>query len=264
MVPVILGPMRRLEIDWLKAIAGSLAAVASAVLLSTLGAAGTIIGAAIGSLVVTIGSALFTEGLATSKRSIEKVQSSAAQKVGIAEAEVSRAGRAEDAAARESHLEHAGERLAEANQELDAAALAATAGPGWRERFAALPWKHIAWVSGALFLAAIVAITAFELVAGRSVSSITGGSGGGRTTIGHVRGGSGGGQGSGGSPSPSETTRPSDQPTQGASQTPTGTTTPTATPTATPTETASPTDTSSATPDTEPTDAARPTGAASP
>src|SRR5262245_34193424 len=64
----------RLEIDWLKAIAGALAAVASAVLLSTLGAAGTLIGAALGSLIVTISSALFTRGLAGSRRGLAKAQ----------------------------------------------------------------------------------------------------------------------------------------------------------------------------------------------
>ena len=74
-----------LEIDWLRAAAGALAAVASAFLLSFLGAAGTIIGAALGSLIVTVSSAVFTQGLSTSKRTLEKAQSSAARKVGIAQ-----------------------------------------------------------------------------------------------------------------------------------------------------------------------------------
>src|SRR4051812_24572287 len=49
----------RIEVDWLRAIAGALAAVVSAVLLSTLGEVGTLLGAALGSLILTIGSALF-------------------------------------------------------------------------------------------------------------------------------------------------------------------------------------------------------------
>jgi hypothetical protein len=242
--------MRRVEIDWLKAIAGALAAVASAILLSTLGAAGTILGAAIGSLVVTIGSTLLNEGLATSKRGLEKAQANALAKVGIAEAEVRRAGRAPDTLVRDAHLDHAEEQLAEANRELDEVALAAATGPSWRERFAVLPWKHIAWVSAGLFVAAIVTITALELVSGRSVSSITGGSGNSGTTIGHVRGsgGSDGGQDEQPTPTPtpapSETTAPSTEP----SGTPTGEPTDVPTDGVTPSESTTPSEPPAATP----------------
>lgn len=45
-----------IEVNWVQALAGSLAAMSSAVLLSTVGVAGTIIGAAIGSVVATVGS----------------------------------------------------------------------------------------------------------------------------------------------------------------------------------------------------------------
>ena len=175
----------RVQIDWIRAIAGALAAVASALLLSTLGAAGTIIGAAIGSLVVTVGSAMFTKGIATSKRKLSKQQKDAAEKVDIAHAEVLRAARADDTEAQESHLDHAEERLAEAREDLDEV-IEATSPVGWRERLSRLPWKHIWLVTLGLFLASMALITAFELVAGRSVSSITGGSESGDTTIGHV------------------------------------------------------------------------------
>lgn len=256
--------MRRVEIDWVKAVAGALAAVASAVLLSTLGAAGTILGAAIGSLVVTIGSSLFSQGLTTTRETLTKAQAKAAQDVGIAEAEVLRAGRAEDTLTRESHLEHAEERLAAANRELDEAALVAAQGtvegPGWRERLAALPWKHIAWVSAGLFVAALVAITAFEVVSGRTVSSITGGSDNTGTTIGHVRDGSGGKK----DPQPSETPEPSDSasPSEGTeeSPSPTPTPTPTESPTESPSATTTPSDTFSA----SPAGTERPAGSASP
>ena len=126
----------RLEIDWLRVIAGALAAVASAILLSTLGAAGTIIGAALGSVVVTVSSAYFSQGLATSRRKLAQAQSAARDKVGIAQAEVRRAGRADDTQAQESHLDHADERLAEAHDELDAMAGGQRTGlsmlEGWR------------------------------------------------------------------------------------------------------------------------------------
>ena len=182
----------KVQIDWIRAVAGVFAAVASAVLLSTLGAAGTILGAAIGSLVVTVASAWFTKGLSTSRRTLAKRQKGAAEKVGIAQAEVLRAARADDTAAQDSHLDHADERLGEAREELDEA-IVATSPVGWRERLSRLPWKHIGLTTLALFVVTLVVITAFELVAGKSVSSITGGSDSGDTTIGRV-----GGHGSGG------------------------------------------------------------------
>lgn len=216
---------RGLEIDWLRAAAGALAAVASAFLLSFLGAAGTIIGAALGSLIVTVSSAVFTQGLSTSKRTLEKAQSSAARKVGIAQAEVRRAGRADDTAAHDSHLEHADERLAEAQAELDAVSEEAReAEVPWRERLRALPWKRILLATALLFVMAIAAITVFELVAGRSVSSITGGSGNEGTTIGHVgdRGGSRNDQDDQqDEESPSPTPTPSETPSESPSDTPT-------------------------------------------
>jgi hypothetical protein len=232
----------KVQIDWTRAIAGSLAAVASAVLLSTLGAVGTIIGAAVGSLVVTISSALFTHGLSTSKRSLAKAQAAAMQKVGIAHAEVQRAERADDTDAKRSHLEHADERLEEAHDQLDAAALDAAPVP-WRQRLERLPWRRILIGAGALFLITVLVITAFELVAGRSVSSFTGGTGNdGRTTINDVRQ-----RGSDPGPDrdesdPSESPQPTDEasPSESPSGSPTGESTPNESPTPSPLESSTP------------------------
>jgi hypothetical protein len=229
------------EIDWARTLAGALAAVASAVVLSTLGAAGTLIGAAIGSVVATVGGAMFTQGISTSRRKLADAQSVAMKKVGVAQAEVRRAGRADDTAVQDSHLDHADEQLAEAKQELDDAATDA-APVGWRERLSRLPWKRIWISSAAVFLVAVLAITAFELVAGRSVSSITGGTDGGGTTIGKVTRDSGGRGGSGDQDDEQPSESPSTEPSEGA--TPSESTSPTEAPTesATPTETASPTE----------------------
>ena len=242
----------KVQIDWTRAIAGALAAVASAVLLSTLGAAGTIIGAAIGSLVVTVGSAMFARGLSTSKRTLAKAQKGASEKVGIAQAEVLRAARADDTASHDSHLDHADERLAEAREELGEA-IVATSAVSWRDRLSQLPWKHIGLTTLALFGVTLVVITAFELVAGQSVSSITGGSDSGDTTIGQV-----GGRDSRrdeqqdpddpptGSTSPSEAAEPSGEPNEGASPSesqepsPADSTAPTESPTPTLPETSAP------------------------
>jgi hypothetical protein len=181
----------KLEIDWVKTIAGALAAVSSAVLLSTLGAAGTLIGAALGSVIVTVGGALYSQGLATSRQQLARAQSAARLHVGIAQAELRRAHRENgDTATVDSHVVEAEERLDEAQEDLDALD-DQPAGPGWRERVRVLPWKRISLVAAGLFAAAIVAITAFELATGDSVSEITGGTseGDGGTTISHIGGG---------------------------------------------------------------------------
>lgn len=174
---------QKLQIDWFKTAGGALAAVSSAVLLSTLGAAGTIIGAALGSVVVTVGGALYSQGLARSQQRLAQAQTAALRKVGLAQAEVRRAEarRAErdgEPASTAAHLARADDRLEEARDDLDVDT-AEAAESGWRQRLVLLPWKRIALGAAGLFAAAILAITAFELVAGESVSSITGGSDGG-------------------------------------------------------------------------------------
>src|SRR3954454_3235204 len=93
-----------LDIDWLKTTAGALAAVTTAVLLSTLGAVGTLIGAALGSVAATIGHALYAPGLARSRYVVLKAQETALHKVGIAQAEVRRAGRL-DGDQHDAHLD---------------------------------------------------------------------------------------------------------------------------------------------------------------
>ena len=209
----------KFQIDWIRAIAGAMAAVASAVLLSTLGAAGTIIGAALGSLVVTIASAMIAEGLSANRRKGAKRKEGAAEWVGTAQAEALRDTTADETAAPERHLDHAEQRLAEAHEERDDAIVVAPV--GWRGRFSRLPWMRIGLTALALFVVALMLITAFELVTGRSVSSITGGSDDtGDTTIEQV-----GGKDSGKddrvrdeqpteSPRPSQRTDPSTAPTE--------------------------------------------------
>jgi hypothetical protein len=152
-------PGSKLDIDWSNTLAGALAAVSSAVLLSTLGAAGTLIGAAVGSLAATIGTALYAQGLAKSREKVAQAQETALNKVGVAQAEVRRARRrGSSGATAETHLEQAEEQLAEAEAELgDALDGGRDHGdnhgdqvlegfpdddikPAWRERLAVLPW----------------------------------------------------------------------------------------------------------------------------
>jgi hypothetical protein len=237
----------RLEIDWLKTVAGALAAVSSAVILSTLGVAGTIIGAAVGSVVISLTSSIYNASLARSRERV-KAQAAALAKVGVAQAEVRRAARrrASDTAV-ESHLEHADAQLAQAHIELDDLATEDTGQVSWKERLAALPWKRIALLAVGFFAIAIAAITVFELIAGKPVSDFTGGS--------HSHGGTtfsdlGGGDRQQKQPSQHA---PRHRPTSGSSPTgvPTYGTTPSQAPTTSSTQTAPPSPAPSQTPTTQ-------------
>jgi hypothetical protein len=186
-------PEHEKSIDMVKIAAGAFAAMASAVLLSTLGAAGTVAGAALGSVIVTVASSAFAKGVDVSKQGVSAAQSIAMRRVARARSQVGRASAEMDDSA------SARQRLAAANAELDAAEsdLQASADApaqawgeqedredrkdkedeaGWRGRLATLSWKRVAMVAAGLFVAAMVVITGFELVSGRAVSSLTGGS----------------------------------------------------------------------------------------
>jgi hypothetical protein len=167
---------RKLEISWVQVSAGALAAVSSAVLLSTVGVAGTIIGAALGSLAATVGSTVYSHYLAVSR---DRVAAAAAARsrvrhaqgdVGEAVADLAHGAPAAERRLDEAehHLQHAEIRLDDAEE--------ATGRPGWRAALAGLPWGRLLLAAGALFLVAMVAIVSFELVTGRALSSYTGGS----------------------------------------------------------------------------------------
>lgn len=172
------------RIDWLSTTAGALAAVTSAVLLSTLGAVGTIIGAAIGSVAATVGTNLYSQWLAKSHQKMTSAQALARwRSAGLAGV---RSGPepASEPASDPASGPASGLALATATAEGGAAEPM----PSWQERLKALPWKRIALLSLAMFVVVVAVITVFELLAGRSVSSIVRGGDGG-TTISRVIGG---------------------------------------------------------------------------
>jgi len=245
----------RLQIDWLKIVAGALAAVSSAVILSTLGVAGTIIGAAVGSVVVSLTSSIYGTSLDRSRQRV-KAQAAALAKVGVAQAEVRRASRRRSSdTAVEGHLEHADAELVEAQIELDELSAEETARTPWKERLAALPWKRIGLLAVAVFVVAIVAITVFELIAGKPVSDFTGGShhhSG--TTFSDLGGGGKPARKQPSTPAPTGGSTPSIAPTQGS--------TPSEAPTPSPTESVAPT--TPAPSEAPPTEVPTPTAAATP
>lgn len=227
----VTGEKRRIEVNWVQSTAGALAAVTSAVLLSTVGVAGTLIGAALGSIAATIGSAVYSYYISYTKERVSEVSTLAVSRLGSAHARVRAAS--QDVAAGDpgvqEELSRADADLQRARTLVDQQQEELPARPGWRVVLAGLPWKRIAVVAAGLFVAAMVVILAFELLTGRAISSYTGGSdshqrvsipgvgGGGGSSSGpqpvpsqapssSVSSGSGGTTSNGPSPSPSATT----------------------------------------------------------
>lgn len=214
-------------VDWPRVLGGALAAVSSAVLLSTLGVIGTIVGAALGSIVVSVATSLYARGLARSRERMAQAQEAALRRVGVAQAEVRRARRRPARGATDAHLERANQNLAEAHDELTT-----DPEPNLLTRLRQLPWRHVVLGTALTFVVALAAITVFELIAGRPVASYTGGTDRDHgTSIGGVDG-----RQRGPTPSPSPSGPASPTPTDAA--TPSGATrSPSESPSSTPTDT---------------------------
>ncbi len=176
------GERPRLEINWIQSAGGALAAVSSALLLSTFGAAGTLIGAAVGSLVITVGGALYSYSIRATRQRVATAQTITAARIGLVQARA-RAASAEGAEGTQRAAADTAEELAAAEVDRDRAG----AEPGGEsversERLSSrgvlggLPWKRIVVSATTVFVVAMLMILAFELLAGRAVSSYTGGS----------------------------------------------------------------------------------------
>lgn len=151
--------------------AAALAAVTSAVLLSTLGVTGTLMGAALGSVAASIGSVVYSRGLHAGR---DRVVAKTEALRRVARARI----RMDDAAmAVRVGRDHAEGELALAEAALDDAEQALREAESSDEPVGRrLPWRRISVVTLGVFLAAMLAITTFELLSGRAVSTWTGGS----------------------------------------------------------------------------------------
>lgn len=159
---------KRLEISWIGSVGSALGAVTSAVVLSTLGVGGTIIGAALGSLLITIGGSVYSQSLRKTKEHVGERVSNARTKT-----RPLNDPQQPDQTPRDTGP--VGTSIDEREKPPK------NAGRGILQR---LPWKHIIGVTVALFAITMALILAFELSAGRAVSSFTGGtSGTGGTSI---------------------------------------------------------------------------------
>ena len=233
------------DLNGIQVVSSALAAVSSAVLLSTVGVAGTVIGAAAGSVIATVGGAVYSYSLRTSRARVAAAQALAASRV---------------RAARTGHHPSPGDKAAGesgAHQSTDLydeePGVAASGPADPRRLLAGLPWKAVSLATVGVFGVVMAAIFAFEVFTGHPVSAYTGGS---------PRHDSGtsftGTQKSSPTPTPSptsttsptESTSPSAPETTSPSESMSPSESPTSTPTETPTET--PTDGESESPSTTP------------
>jgi hypothetical protein len=150
-----------------KMAASAAGAVLAAVVLSKFGVAGTLTGAALGSVVSTVGTEVNEHYLSKSSRRLQELR--AAQR---------RSGRARPGTAEAAGATEATE---------------SSASPGW-QRPAWMSWKALAALGVGGFLVAMLAITGFELAVGKPLAGVIGNqvSSGRSTTFGEVARGDGG------------------------------------------------------------------------
>ncbi|MET0838552.1 MAG: hypothetical protein ABWY19_07220 [Marmoricola sp.] len=182
----------RLELSPIQVTGSALAAMSGAFFASWAGVAGTIVGAALASVVVTVGAATYTWSL---QRTRDAVQRTAAQVRQAATVPGRTAG--EKPAAPELVAEEPADRR-------------------WN-----LPWGKLALTSVAVMALGLGGITAIEAVAGKPVSALTGSSSSTGTTLGSVVGS---GSGTTGQPDSGTSGADTSDPGDSGTQTPTPTT----------------------------------------
>ncbi len=149
-----------LGINWINSAGSALAAVSAAVVLSALGTAGTLVGAAMGSLVITVGGALYSRSIQVTR---ERAATMAARRR-VTEAEPAQP---------DQGAQRVRPRIDTVRP--DGAGLAAPKS-AYSPPDRSLPWTRIVAGTLALFVVAMGLIVGFELITNRPVSSYTGGS----------------------------------------------------------------------------------------
>jgi hypothetical protein len=209
---------RKLDLSPIQITGSALAAMSGAFFASWAGTTGTIVGAAVGSVIVTVGAATYTWSLQRTRDAVKRTAAQVRQPG-------SQPGRPVER-------------------------------PERRRRD--LPWGRLALTSVAVMALGLGGVTAIEAVTGKPASSLTGSSGSTGTTLGNAVGSSGTTtqHDSGTSTDQGDTTRtPTTDPAPGVGETgpQNGSTTPTAPATPTPIPSADPTPTPPPTPSVTPT-----------
>jgi hypothetical protein len=181
-------------IDIPKTLAGALAAVCAAVIGSFLGVAGTLIGAAVASIVGTVGTEVYNRSI---RRGTQKLQTLAPSFVKA------------PAAVGTPQVAGATEDDSPSHTTAEASPTAADATPTGAEARRSLRWKPILIGTALAFFIAMSAILAVESLAGRSLASLTGHDNKGGNTLTQLVGD----DNSGSTPSPAVSETPSSTPT---------------------------------------------------
>lgn len=199
-------PKRILDLSATQLTGGALAAMTSAVIGARLGVAGTILGAAVGSVVAGVAGSLYTTSLRRTKDKITEVIAARTDDPTVEVTTVSDDTVVVtdwDATAHLSASTTAGYGASAATGYQAGVPTVAGEPADGRGRIRRLPWKGILVSAAAVFVIALAGITAFEVISGHAIS------GGQGTTISQVSEGR-----SGGSSKPSQA--PSTQPSASA------------------------------------------------
>lgn len=155
------------QVNWVAATGSGLGSVTSAVLLSTTGAAGTWIGAGIGTFIITVGGAIYAYYLQRAKTGIENTAERIKLPRGAAVRNSSQQNTQTITAQRDPAHEAHSEPLPDTEE--------SKAKPTFKEVLRGVRWKRVAaWAAG-LFAITMAIVFIFELATGRPVSSYTGG-----------------------------------------------------------------------------------------
>jgi hypothetical protein len=167
-------------IDGAKVIAGTLAAVSAAVCASFLGVAGTLVGAAVASLVGTVGQEIYAQSL---KRGYQKLRPT---KIGASAATPGTVTPHEPAIAPTTS---GALRTSAARASVSGAhpIPRAESTPGSEpDTGTGIRWRRVALAAVGAFVLAMIAIAAVELISGRALAGMLGDESAGRSTIGSV------------------------------------------------------------------------------
>ena len=155
------------QVNWVAATGSGLGSVTSAVLLSTTGAAGTWVGAGIGTFIITVGGAIYAYYLQRAKTGIEKTSEKIKLTRGSSTRNSSQQNTQTITAQRDPAHEARSEPPSETAEDKTK--------PTFKEILRGVRWKRVAaWAAG-LFAITMVIVFIFELATGRPVSSYTGG-----------------------------------------------------------------------------------------
>jgi len=230
---------RSLGLTPAQVVGSALAAMSGAFLASWLGTTGTLVGAAVGSVVATIGAAIYTHSLRRTAEAVKRTAVQARHGVLLTGA-VPRP---------DPNAPRRGEPVAPTRAEVEP-----TERRGRLATLLDLPWLKVTLASLAVLVAALGGVTAVEGITGKPIASLLGQDDGTGTTVGHVVGSDTSStpsdktpkQQTPATPDPTPSEAPSEQPRQ-----PVPSTSPTPTPSTGP-DTPAPDDSQVPVPDTQP------------